>query len=238
MNLILLSSDEIGNPIPGYDPRAKHIRRTLRLQEGDSIAAGIINGPIGKAKIISISKKKLILTFTAEHKKTTPYPVTLIVGLTRPQIAKHIMRESAAMGITALWFYPTQLGEKSYLSSNFWKAKNYLPQLIKGASQGVTTNLPDVTIFDSLATVFDQLPTRQAKIALDNNRPTNSIRSYSLQHKSVALLLGSERGLTDRELDMIEAHKFTLLKMGNRVLRTDTACIAGVTLVLSKLGYI
>lgn len=237
MNLILFEQEEIGQPIPGYDPRAKHIRRTLKYNEGDSFDAAIVNGEIGKAKIITLDKKELVIEFIPEKLKTEPFPLILIVGLTRPQIAKHIFRESASMGIEELWFYPTELGEKSYLESNFWEEKNYRPQLIKGAGQGVTSNLPDVKIFDSLQNVIEKIPEDFEKITLDNVRPKDSITHYSFQKDKIAILLGSERGLTDIERDYLESQEFTMLNMGERVLRTDTACIAGITLVLSKLGY-
>lgn len=237
MNLILFEKDEIGKSIPGHDPRVKHIRRTLKYEIGENFEAGIVNGEIGKAKIITLDKKEMVIEFFSEKPMTKSFPVILIVGFTRPQIAKHIFRESASMGIDKLWCYPTELGEKSYLESNFWDEKNYRPQLIKGAGQGVTSHLPEVKIFSSLSDAVKSLPEDFERITLDNVRPIDSITTYSFQKQKVAILLGSERGLTDKERDFLELSNFKLLKMGERVLRTDTACIAGITFALSKLGY-
>ncbi len=141
------------------------------------------------------------------------------------------------MGIEKLWFYPTELGEKSYLESNFWLEDNYRPQLIKGAGQGFTSNIPDVQIFTSLSEVTNNLSHEYEKICLDNVQPIDSITHFTLKKNKAAILLGSERGLTDKERDYLKSSNFRLLKMGDRVLRTDTACIAGISLVLSKLGY-
>ena len=236
MNLILFEKEEFGSIIPGYDPRAKHIRRTLKFKVGDSFESGIINGEIGKATIKLLDKTQMIVEFIAEAPKTQSFPVILIVGLTRPQIAKHIMRESASMGIEQLWFYPTELGEKSYLESDLWQEEKYRSHLIKGAGQGFTSNLPNVRIFDSLQQVIIEFPKDYEKITLDNVRPKNSLTGFKFTKDKVAILLGSERGLTDKERDLLEENDFIMLKMGARVLRTDTACISGITLVLSKLG--
>ncbi|MBN2281596.1 MAG: RsmE family RNA methyltransferase [Candidatus Marinimicrobia bacterium] len=238
MNLVLFEADEIGATIPGQDPRAEHVRRTLRLKEEDTFAAGIINGPMGRARLQVLTKLEMIIEFIPEKPASLAFPLLLIVGLTRPQIAKHIFRESASMGIEKLWFYPTELGEKSYLDSDFWQEKNYRTQLIKGAGQGVTTHLPEVKISESLHRVLSEIPADFERIALDNIRPVRSITPYQFQKNKIALLLGSERGLTEGERDHLENSGFVLLKMGERVLRTDTACIAGMTLVLSKLGKI
>lgn len=236
MNLILFEKEEIGTTIPGYDPRAKHLRRTLRFREGDQFRAGIVNGDIGAATIITLNKSEMVIDFRATRKKPTPYPVILTVGLTRPQIAKHIMRESASMGIEQLWFYPTELGEKSYLDSDFWQEKNYRTQLIKGAGQGVTSNLPKIKILSSINKIFADIPKDYDRICLDNVRAENFLSGYHISKQRVALLLGSERGFTENERNRIEAGGFSLVQMGERILRTDTACIAGLTLVLSKLG--
>lgn len=235
MNLILFEKHEFGKSIPGHDPRAKHIRRTLKYKEGDSFAAGIINGPIGKATIITLNKQEMVVDFLAKKPRTAAFPLILAVGLTRPQIAKHIFRESASMGIQAIWLYSTELGEKSYIESNFWEEKNYRPQLIKGAGQGCTSNLPEIRFFSSLEKMLKELPLNFDWIALDNGLAEKSLSNYCFKKANVGLVLGSERGLTDRERDLLEEKAISLLKMGERVLRTDTACIAGIAITLSKL---
>ena len=50
MNIILLEEGE--DFLPFADERAKHIRKVLHLQAGDSFKAGIINGFQGMAEIL------------------------------------------------------------------------------------------------------------------------------------------------------------------------------------------
>ena len=64
MNLILFEKDEIRQSLPGYDPRVKHIRRTLKYAEGDIFDAAIVNGEIGKAKILVLDKSQMVIDFT------------------------------------------------------------------------------------------------------------------------------------------------------------------------------
>ena len=120
------------------------------------------------------------------------------------------------MGIEKIWCYPTELGEKSYLESNFWDEETYRPQLVKGAGQGVTSNLPEVKIFSSLQSVVEAILPDYEKITLDNIRPENSITDYPFKQEKIALLLGSERGLTDKERDYLESEQFAMLKMGKK----------------------
>ena len=50
--------------------------------------------------------------------------------------------------------------------------------------------------------------------------------------------IGSERGWTDKERELLIKNGFSLRSMGNRVLRTETAATTAVALILSKMGVI
>lgn len=48
--------------------------------------------------------------------------------------------------------------------------------------------------------------------------------------------IGSERGWTDRERDLLVQDGFSLLSMGKRVLRTETAATVSASLILAAMG--
>jgi RsmE family RNA methyltransferase len=50
------------------------------------------------------------------------------------------------------------------------------------------------------------------------------------------LAVGSERGWSSRERDMLEEAGFLRLSLGKRALRTETACTAAVILLMEKMG--
>jgi RsmE family RNA methyltransferase len=52
----------------------------------------------------------------------------------------------------------------------------------------------------------------------------------------VALAIGSERGWSDHERDLLEKAGFLRLSLGSRALRTETACIAAAVLAIEKIG--
>ncbi len=49
------------------------------------------------------------------------------------------------------------------------------------------------------------------------------------------LAIGPEGGWNTFELDLLQRHRFELVAMGPRVLRTDTACIALLALLHDAL---
>jgi 16S rRNA (uracil1498-N3)-methyltransferase len=52
---------------------------------------------------------------------------------------------------------------------------------------------------------------------------------------TVVLAIGSERGWTPTERELFRAQRFTLVHLGPRVLRTETAVVSAVTLARAKL---
>jgi len=56
--------------------------------------------------------------------------------------------------------------------------------------------------------------------------------------RPVTLALGAERGWSPAERTLLRESGFTFGHLGDRVLRTETACIAAVTLLRAKLGLI
>ncbi|MDG1215289.1 MAG: RsmE family RNA methyltransferase, partial [Luminiphilus sp.] len=56
--------------------------------------------------------------------------------------------------------------------------------------------------------------------------------------KTLALLVGPEGGLTDSEISAAQQSGFRSLRLGPRVLRTETAPVVALTLVNSRWGDI
>jgi 16S rRNA U1498 N3-methylase RsmE len=73
-------------------------------------------------------------------------------------------------------------------------------------------------------------------IALDNVRPEGTLALLSALGQSMVLAVGCERGWSDRERDELEEAGFLRLSMGERALRTETACVAAAVLALEKIG--
>ena len=73
-------------------------------------------------------------------------------------------------------------------------------------------------------------------IALDNIRPEGALALLSALGQSMVLAVGSERGWSDKERDLLENAGFIRLSMGERALRTETACVAAAVLALEKIG--
>lgn len=235
MNIVLFETAEAERPLPRSDTRAKHVTEVLRCGEGDSFDAGLVDGPRGKATIVAIDDAALRLSFSWGEEPPSLDPVTLIAGLPRPQTARKILEQATALGVEAMHFVATERGEVSYGKSRLWSTEEWRRHLVEGASQAFTTRLPDVTSGRALAEVLGELPTVSSRVALDNYEAAVPLSPLSVA-PPVVLALGPERGWSAGERELLREWGFEMVHLGERVLRVETACVAAIALVKSKLG--
>ncbi|MSU23522.1 MAG: 16S rRNA (uracil(1498)-N(3))-methyltransferase [Opitutus sp.] len=238
MNLILFEPAETSRPLPRTDPRAAHILTVLRREVGGTFDCGLVNGPRGKATLAALGATTLTLGFAWEATPpAAPAPITLILGLPRPQTARDLLRDATSLGVAALHFVTTEKGDSNYARSSLWSSGEWRRHLVIGAEQAFDTHLPAVTHGQPLAAALAQLAKKSTRLALDNYEAPTPLSTCNLSgDKSVALALGPERGWSPAERELLRANEFSLVHLGARVLRTETACIAAIALIKAKLG--
>jgi RsmE family RNA methyltransferase len=238
VNLILFEPAEIERPLSRRDRRAQHILGVLRRTVGDSFDAGIVNGPRGKATLAAVRADALTFTFKPELEPTPAPPITLIVGLPRPQTARDILRDATTLGVAAIHFVRTEKSESSYAQSTLWTSGEWRRLAIAGAEQAFDTRIPEITHGRSLAEAVSILPADPTRIALDNYESTTPLSEIMNFTYYVKLAVGPERGWSASERDLLRAQGFVFAHLGSRVLRTETACIAALAIVRAKLGLV
>lgn len=239
MNIILFSPEEVERPLHRQDPRARHILDVLHRKPGGIFDAGLINGPRGKATLRAATDEGLDLSFAWGSPPPPLAPIRLIVGMPRPQTARDILREGAALGIAAMEFVGTARTDPGYGQSSLWTSREWESLLIAGTAQAFCTRLPSVQHGQSLEQAIAALPAKGTRVALDNYESTGKLSDLELAGgPAVVLALGAERGWSPAERTLLRAHGFALAHLGERVLRTETACLAAITLLKSKLGLL
>ena len=237
MNIILFKEHELGRALPVSDSRAKHLLEVLHFRQGDVFDTGIVDGPRGKARILSIGRRGIKLDFSFSAELPSLYPVEMIIGVVRPPSSRRILKDLTTMGASVLHFVGTDRGENSYLESSLWVREEYRSQLREGAEQAFCTRIPEVHLYKSLKQCLETLELGFDRIALDNYEAECLLSTYIPVNDKCLLALGSERGWSANERDQFRDAGFLLMGMGSRVLKTETACIAGLSILLARMDY-
>jgi len=240
VNLILFETTADASRLAPDDPRTVHIRDVLRLKPGDVLFVGAVNGPRGKATLLADGPDGLRLDVAWETRIEPPRPFHVLVGMSRPQTARDLLREGAAFGVAALHFFNAEKGEPSYADSTLWKSGEWQQRLREGAAQAFATHVPAVARHDSLAACIQNLnteiPAAVPRLALDVYEAGAPLSQLAPAAGPVVLALGSERGWSPAERTQLRAAGFALAHLGPRVLRVETALVAGLSVLLARSG--
>ena len=252
MNICLFEKNEINKPLSFADCRAEHILKILHKKEGDSFSAGIIEEEAGTARIekIDVENKKIFFTFspyTDERKNGKPlFPLKMIIGFPRPIQLKRLLRDMAGLGVQEIHLCKTELSEKSYLNSKLATTQAGRAMLKDGVEQAAGTHIPHLFMHESLKDALLYVQGLEENFfketfcaSLDNiNAPLSlgkALNQKAPVSRAVAAI-GSERGWTNAEREMLERFGYTRLNMGSRILRTETASCVAASLILDAMG--
>lgn len=246
MNLILLNSASDRQNLSAETPAAKHLRDVLKAKPGTRFWCGYENGARGIATIHAIDAAGNIDFFVEweEEKSAETFspPLRLLVGLSRPQTMKKVLAVASEIGCREINVFISQNGDPAYAQSSLWRDGNAEISAIlkKSAEQTCTTALPQVRLFKNLNEACENLkiPPGTA-VALDvyaqNHSFANWKFSNSPEEKIITLAIGSERGWSNNERDILKKHGFESAHLGARVLRVETAVAVVLAVASAKI---
>ncbi len=231
MNIVLFEENEISTLFARDDARINHVTEILGLKTGDSFDAGIVNGKSGKAILSRIEENCVELQFELDREEPPLPPIDVIVGLSRPQTNRKILQEATTVGARSLTFVSTERGEPSYANSKLWKTGEWRRHVVAGAAQAFSTRIPSIRFGISLEEAIAHLDCGCARIAMDNYEAKHHLMDVRFSQSSIIVAIGSERGWTTSERKALINEEFELAHLGDRPLRTETAVVAGLSLL-------
>jgi 16S rRNA (uracil1498-N3)-methyltransferase len=235
VNLVLINKEESIHGIPIEDPRAVHLTQTVGLNLKKTFFVGIKNEFRGLATITEINQR-LVFTVTWEKEKQSNLPLELLVGLPRPQTAKKILYEAASLGLKKICFFVSEKGDPGYLSSSLWKNNEWEDSLLNGAEQACSCLIPEVVHAKSLAEGLKLITPDSWRVSLDPYTAESPLFLNNENFLSGTLAIGSERGWSDSERILLKNNQFVTHHLGDRILRVESACLAGSAIMLSHLN--
>lgn len=226
MNLVLLFEQDFvdSSRVILEGRRAEHIRQVHRANAGDILRAGLLNGNMGQATVVSVTQNSVELDTCLDTPPPPPLPLTLILALTRPKMLRRLYRTIAELGIKQVYLVNTWRVEKSFWQSPVLSQAHYTTYLFEGLEQARDTLLPRIEIRQRFKPfVEDELPQliegKQAIIA----HPGLGSTHHSLEDSEVVLAIGPEGGFIPYEVEKLSALGFKGLDLGERIYRVENA---------------
>ena len=212
---------------------ATHLGKVLRLRERDNVILFNGEGLDHMARIISISRTGVTVVILASQQTQTesPITVTLMQGICQNHRMDMLIRKSTELGVNGI---RPIICERSVVKVDQDRATKKIDHwraiVISACEQCGRSRLPDIAGPESLAPALHRLDGNTARLMLDPEG-TDTLESAIGSAESIALLIGPEGGLTDAERDSATNAGFRSTRLGPRILRTETAPIAALSII-------
>ena len=233
------------NTLTLSDEDHDYLTKVLRKREGDSLTLCDGRANDYPATIQTIDKKRT--TLTLEPPQPNPNEpatrVTLVAGIPKGSKIDTIIQKTVELGVTELVFVQTTRSDVNKKDLDKPAKRERLHKIaLAAAQQSQRGVVPTITLstFEQLVAQFtaDTNPTK-AGILFYEAEAGNGIRSVLERTQApshVYLFTGPEGGLTTDEVALATAAGIHTASLGKRILRTETAGIVGVGLVMYHLG--
>ncbi|MDT8386107.1 MAG: 16S rRNA (uracil(1498)-N(3))-methyltransferase [Thiogranum sp.] len=219
------------------EERGRHyLSQVLRLHSGDKIIGFNGNGNEYHASIAELGSKKVVIEIESEchPERESELQIELGQGISRGERMDLVFQKAIELGVHSLAPIWTRRCQVQLSGARLEKRLLHWRGIIQSAcEQSGRTIVPPLQSAASLDTWLTDSDDALA-IVLD---PGASLSLGELSRASrVRLLVGPEGGLEADEVQRAQAKGFIPVRLGPRILRTETAAIAALTALQTLWG--
>lgn len=215
---------------------ANHVLRVLRLRRGDSLVLFDGSGNDFDGAIIDLSRDAVtveVATSRAVHTES-PLEITLLQGVCRGPRMDTVIQKATELGVARI--RPVLTGrsvvrldeERADRKQGHWQRV-----AVAAAEQSGRSRIPHVTEAQPLEAALAALSATGTRLLLDPEG--KALGRDGLTAGGLTLLVGPEGGLAPDERSLAQDAGFHPVRLGPRILRTETAPLAALA-VLQFLG--
>lgn len=214
-----------------------HVARVLRLRVGDALT--LFNGQGEYGGSIQEMRRDTVLVNVLEQREVereSPCQLILVQGISRGERMDWVIQKATELGVSQISPVFTErsvvnLDEKQASR----KIQHWRSVAIAACEQSGRNRVPDITPPLDLYDLLERGSTPGSALLLS---PRASMRMADVPsaEAGATVLIGPEGGLADVEQETAIRSGFTPVRLGPRVLRTETAAVCALTLLQQKFG--
>ncbi len=225
--------------ITGED--VQHIKKVLRMRTGEELTLCDSCGTDYRAEIGEINEKDILCNILDKAKADTEpnVHVTLFQGLPKAAKMDYIIQKTTELGISKI--VPCALARCVSKPEGDKKTARWQKISQEAAKQSGRGIIPEVTNAVKLDNAIEQL--KECDLAFvpyecEDMRSVKSVLTAKKDVKTVGFIIGPEGGFDKAEIERLEAAGVTPVSLGKRILRTETAGEAVLTMIMYEIGDI
>lgn len=224
------------------DFAARHALKVMRVKLNDSLILFNGDGSDYLGKITQIKKHELKITIQTNEKISheSPVQITLIQSLSSNEKMDWIIQKTTELGIFSI---QPILSERSIIKLNQNRIEKKLSHwqqvAISSCEQCYRAKIPIIhkpQTFMHFLNQENKFSKNTLKLILSPNANKGTIELPSNPPEEILILVGPEGGFSDKEIQKASDVGFYPIKLGPRILRTETAPVSILSILQYKYG--
>lgn len=218
---------------------AKHIKKVLRLCEGDTITVCDGGGMDYQAQICEILQDKIVCDIKSQKKceSESDVYITLYQGLPKAAKMDYIIQKNTELGVCRI--VPVTLSrcvvKLDGAAAEKKKTERWQKIAYEAAKQSGRGVVPEVTMPMSLDEVLAEIKNDDLVFVPYECETQTRIKDAVSEVKApkrISFIIGPEGGFDPIEIERIKAEGVKTVTLGKRILRTETAAEAVVAMLM------
>lgn len=230
-------SYQIGQTYTLSPEASHHLSVVLRMQKGAQFILFCGDNQEYTALIEAIHKKNVTFTIlnTQTINRESPRNIHLAQGISKGDKMEWVVQKAVELGVTSITpIITTHCAFKFDEARLTKKHQQWQAITIAACEQSGRNQIP---IIAKPCTFLEYLQLNQTTLQFILSPESNKrLSDYTLRNGDIRLLIGPEGGFNEIEMQLAKEAKFTPLSLGPRILRTETATIAALTLLQALAG--
>jgi len=230
----LATDAEIVLPAAG----AHHVARVLRLRIGAAIAVFDGKGSEFRAELTRVDGNQVSVRVGERLAGTpeSPLKITLVQGISRSERMDWALQKATELGVSVIAPVITARSVVRLDDQQSAKKQEHWLNIALGAcEQSGRSVVPEVLAPIALRQYLQEHRKEGMRLVLSPSGPSALAGLTSMSTK-VELLIGPEGGLDDDEIDRAQTAGFVPVRLGPRVLRTETAAVTALSVLQAMWG--
>ena len=220
------------------DAGANHVARVLRLRAGATVAVFDGAGNEFQAEILQIDGGDVRVR-VGERLAGTPesrLKITLAQGVSRGERMDWALQKATELGVGVIAPVLTARSVVRLDDKQSAKKMEHWQAIVAGAcEQSGRSVVPQLLPPLSLREYLQTRRKEGMRLVLSPTGP-NALAGLTSMSAKVELLIGPEGGLDDDEVERAQAEGFVPVRLGPRVLRTETAAVTALSVLQAMWG--
>lgn len=218
----------VGHNVVLTENATRHVGLVLRMKENDRIILFNGDGCEYLAVLSNIQKRKIMANIIEKNQSEdkSSLHIHLLQGLSKSDKMDWVIQKAVELGVTEITPLITEYCAVKYQEK---KLAHWQSIIISSAEQCGRNCLPILHEPQLFHAYFSSVEKKASCRLIFDPRAQTSLTGIQPQSNFYEIMIGPEGGFSEAEIHLAKSKGMYVVKLGQAVLRTETAAIAAVT---------